>query len=200
MRPHRRQPTRLPRPWDSPGESTGAGCQFLLQCMQVKRESEVAQSHLTRSDPMDGSPPGSSAHGVFQARGLEWGATAFSFRDPSSLILALGPLLLSTQDSRWVNQRNTGEVVGKRQWVGRGRHTLSYALNLHPVVEPFRSLRGFSPLCSSSWNLIGIISYSCLVTKHFSTMLGIFYGAINEDWLLFCCCCFLKLLLLFFFF
>ena len=43
--PHRRQPTRLPRPWDSPGKNTGVGCHFLLQCMKVKSESEVAQSN-----------------------------------------------------------------------------------------------------------------------------------------------------------
>ena len=78
VRPHRRQPTRLPRPWDSPGKNTGVGCHFLLQCMKVKSESEVAQSCLTPSDPMDCSPPGSSVHGIFQARGLGWGATAFS--------------------------------------------------------------------------------------------------------------------------
>ena len=56
---HGRQPTRLPRPWDSPGKSTGVGCHFLLQCMKVKSESEVAQSCLTLSNPMDCSPPGS---------------------------------------------------------------------------------------------------------------------------------------------
>ena len=78
VRPHRRQPTRLPRPWDSPGKKTGAGCHFLLQCMKVKRESEVTQSCPTLSDPMDCSLPGSSAHGIFQARVLEWGAIAFS--------------------------------------------------------------------------------------------------------------------------
>ena len=63
MRPHRRQPTRLPRPWDSPGKNTGVGCHFLLQCMKVKIESEVAQSCQTLSDPMDCSPPVSSVHG-----------------------------------------------------------------------------------------------------------------------------------------
>ena len=78
VRPHRRQPTRLPRPWDSPGKNTGVGCQFLLQCMKVKSESEVAQSCLTLSDPMDCSLLGSSVHGIFQARVLEWGAIAFS--------------------------------------------------------------------------------------------------------------------------
>ena len=48
---------------------------------EVKSESEVAQSCLTLSDPMDCSPPGSSVHGIFQARVLEWGAIAFSFND-----------------------------------------------------------------------------------------------------------------------
>ena len=78
LRPHRRQPTRLPHPWDSPGKNTGVGCHFLLQCMKVKSESEVAQSFLTLCDPMDCSPPGSSILGIFQARALEWGATVFS--------------------------------------------------------------------------------------------------------------------------
>ena len=66
------------RPWDSPGKNTGVGCHFLSQCMKVKCESEVPQSRLTLSDPMDCSLPGSSVHGIFQARVLEWGAIAFS--------------------------------------------------------------------------------------------------------------------------
>ena len=74
MRPHRWQPTRLTHPWDSPGKNIGVGCHFLLQCMKVKSESEVAQSCPTFSNPMDCSPPGSSVHGIFQARVLEWGA------------------------------------------------------------------------------------------------------------------------------
>ena len=78
VRPHRRQPIRLPRPWDSRGKNTRVGCHFLLQCMQVKSASEVTQSCLTLSDPMDCSLPGSSIHGIFQARVLEWGAIAFS--------------------------------------------------------------------------------------------------------------------------
>ena len=61
-----------------PGKNTGVGCHFLLQCMKVKSESAVAQSCPTLSDPMGCSPPGSSAHGIFQARVLEWGAIAFS--------------------------------------------------------------------------------------------------------------------------
>ena len=80
MRPHRRQPTRRLCLWDSPGKNTGVGCHFLLQCMKVKSESEVAQSCPTLSDPMDCSLPGSSIHGIFQARVLEWGAIAFSVK------------------------------------------------------------------------------------------------------------------------
>ena len=78
VRPHRRQPTRLPRPWDSPGKNTRVGCHFLLQCMKVKSQSEVAQSCPTLPDPMDCSLPDSSIYGIFQARVLEWGAIAFS--------------------------------------------------------------------------------------------------------------------------
>ena len=78
VRSHRRQPTRLPHPWDSPGKNTGVACHFLLQCVKVKSEREVAQSCRTPSDPMDCSPPGSSVHGIFQARVLEWLAIAFS--------------------------------------------------------------------------------------------------------------------------
>ena len=77
-RPHRQQPTRLPRPWDSPGKNTGVSYHFLLQFRKVKSESEVAQSCPTLSDPMDCSLPGSSVHGIFQARVLEWGAIALS--------------------------------------------------------------------------------------------------------------------------
>ena len=88
VRPHRRQPTRLSRPWDSPGKNTGVGCHFLLQCMNVKSKNEVAQSCLTLRDPMDCSLPGSSIHGIFQARVLEWGAIAFSVcEDINSLFL-----------------------------------------------------------------------------------------------------------------
>ena len=78
VRPHRRQPNRLLHPWDSPGKNTGVGCHFLLQCIKVKSESEVAQSCPTLCDPVDRSLPGSSSHGIFQARVLEWVAIAFS--------------------------------------------------------------------------------------------------------------------------
>ena len=94
--PHRWQPTRLPCPWDSPGKNTGVRCQFLLQCMKVKSESEVTQSCPTLQDPMDCSLQGSSIHGIFQARVLEWGVIAFS--DGYMLLLLL--LLLLSHFSR----------------------------------------------------------------------------------------------------
>ena len=75
---------QAPRPWDSPGKNTGVGCHFLLQCIKVKSESEGAQSCPTFRDPMECSPPGSSVHGIFQARVLEWGAIALSFKPASS--------------------------------------------------------------------------------------------------------------------
>ena len=78
VRPHRRQPTGLPRPWDSPGKNTGVGCHFLPQCMKVKSESEFAQSCPTLGNCMDCSLTGSSIHGIFQTRVPEWGAIAFS--------------------------------------------------------------------------------------------------------------------------
>ena len=96
VQPHRWQPTRLPHPWDSPGKNTGVGCHFLLQCMKVKSESEVAQSCPTLRDPMDYSPPGSSVHGIFQAKVLEWGAIAFSMTNLDS-ILKSRDITLSTK-------------------------------------------------------------------------------------------------------
>ena len=84
VRLHRRQPTRLPHPWDSPGKNTGVGCHFRLQCMKVKSESEVAQSCPNLSNPMDCSPPG-SIHGIFQAKVLEWDAIAFYSIDRNNI-------------------------------------------------------------------------------------------------------------------
>ena len=94
VQPHRQQPTRVPCPWDSPGKNTGVGCHFLLQSMKVKNEREVAQLCPTLSDPMDCSLPGSSIHGIFQARVLEWGAIAFSEHLPWGETISLEPKLL----------------------------------------------------------------------------------------------------------
>ena len=98
VRPHRRQPTRLPRPWDSPGKSTGVGCHCLLQCMKVKSGSEIAQLCPALCDPTYCSPPGSSAHGVFQVRGLEWAATAFSVMWHYCILFYLHPFKYSVCD------------------------------------------------------------------------------------------------------
>ena len=90
VRPQRRQLTRLSSPWDSPGKNTGVGCHFLLQCMKLKSESEVAQSCPTCSHPMYCSLPGSSVHGIFQARVLQWGATAFSNLSAGLVLMQIG--------------------------------------------------------------------------------------------------------------
>ena len=94
--PPRRQSPRLPRPWDSPGKNTGVGCHFLLQCMKVKTESEVAQSCPTLCDPMDCSLPGFSVHGIFQASVLEWGAIALRYKICDSLHVLVYLLYLSS--------------------------------------------------------------------------------------------------------
>ena len=102
VRPHRGQPTRLPHPWDSPGKNTGVGCHFLLQCMKVKSESEVAQLCPAPSDPMDCSLPDSSIHGIFQARVLEWVAIAFSAKESAAAaakLLQSCPTLCDPRDS-----------------------------------------------------------------------------------------------------
>ena len=112
VRPHRRQPTRLPHPWDSPGKNTGVGCHFLLQCMKVKSESEVSQSCLTLSDPMDCSLPGFSIHGIFQARVLEWAAIAFSEPGVHSLLklnMSQGSFLFRLSFSN--SFQNTGSML-----------------------------------------------------------------------------------------
>ena len=132
VRPHRRRPTRLPCPWDSPGKNTGVGHHFLLQCMKVKREREVTRSCRTLCDPMDCSLSGSSIHGIFQARVLEWGAIAFSRKHPNVVIdlvfnsvtcyilsekaMAPTPVFLPGES------QGRGSLVGCRLWGRRVGH------------------------------------------------------------------------------
>ena len=117
VQPHRQQPTRLPRPWDSPGKNTGVGCHFLLQCMKVKSESEVAQSCPTLSDPMDCSLTGSSVHGIFQARVLEWGAIAFSeVKKKKKFLIACG----SDGKESTCNAGDLGSIPGSGRSPGEG--------------------------------------------------------------------------------
>ena len=108
---HRRQPTRLLCPWDSPGKNTGVGCHFLLQCMKVKSESDVDQSCPTLSDPMDWSLPGSSIHGIFQARVLEWGVIAFSIQ--LSIIYATNSKLIKDLNLRTKTVNSKKKTQGK---------------------------------------------------------------------------------------
>ena len=138
VQPCRWQPTRLCCPWDSPGKNAVVGCHFFLQCMKVNSESEVAQSCLTRSDPTDCSPPGSSVHGIFYARTLEWGAIAFSL---NVIMLLYSGVFVKTKEPTAV---------------------LDCQLN-STVYRDFTSLPLMSFLCSriSSWTLHYICS-SCL--------------------------------------
>ena len=130
--PHRWQPIRLRRPWDSPGKNTGVGCHFLLQCMKVKSESEVAQLCPTLCNPMDCSLPGSSVHGIFQARVLEWGAIASSLLwFTESRILSL--LLNITNEWLELKREEFKQVYNFQFWQ-ESSCTLSLA-----GINPFKS-------------------------------------------------------------
>ena len=137
VQPQRRQPTRLPRPWDSPGKNTGVGCHFLLQCMKVKSESEVAQSCPTLSDPMDRSLPGSSIHGIFQARVLEWGAIAFSVS--MSNIFVISYLQSTCILFYWgfvflpFNQRNISGLESCKKYLKIGYSLVTHSLLIWPT-------------------------------------------------------------------
>ena len=152
VRPHRRQPTRLPHPWDSPGKNTGVGCHFLLQCMKVESESEseVPQSCLTLSDPMDCSPSGSSVHGIFQARILEWGATAFSVNSPycvSNPILSTTLMLMHCT----LRQLTSGMSLPSYTWGNSGTEGLMNNLP-NIIVSEWQSQD--SNLCNPASELV----------------------------------------------
>ena len=119
VQPYRRQPNRLLCPQDSPGKNTGVSCHFLLQCIKVKSESEVAQLCLTLSHPMDCSLPGSCVHGIFQARVLEWVAIAFF------AILWL----------RSFNCMISGQQQGPHELLLFFEQETSYLTNLHIVLH-----------------------------------------------------------------
>ena len=117
VQPHRRQPTRLSHPWDSPGMNTGVGCHFLLQCVKEKSESEVAQLCPTFSNPMNCSLPGSSIHGIFQARVLEWGAR-LSTQNWCFWTVVLEKTLESPLDCKEIKPVN---LKGNKSWIFIGR-------------------------------------------------------------------------------
>ena len=124
VRSHRQQPTRLLYPWNSPGKNTGVGCHFLLQCMKVKSESEVAQSCPTLSDPMDCSLPDSSVHGIFWATVLEWGAIAFSQKNIYIYMYKTESLCYTAEVNSTLNQ-----LYFKKVFLKRG----------NPCIEPLPS-------------------------------------------------------------
>ena len=148
--PHRWQPIRLPHPWDPPGKKTGVGCHFLLQCIKVKSESEVAQSCPTLSDPMDCSLPGSSINGIFQARVLEWVVIAFS----------------------------VSRSIGSLQWTVSVNYRVLYCLTCHFQCGSlffvyfgflrfqFFSVSNFHPDTREwRWSLISAHLFSCVVGR-----------------------------------
>ena len=131
MRPHRRQPTRPLHPWDSLGKNTGVGCHFLLQCMKVKSESEVAQSCLTLSDPMDYSPPGSSIHGIFQARVLEWVAILNPNQPTNNVLHDVGDRIVH-KALVFCQQRNQTRIKGGRKEEEMFLLFACYSCQCHP--------------------------------------------------------------------
>ena len=144
VQPHRRPPTRLPRPWDSPGKITGVGCRF----MKVKSESEDARSCLTLSYPMDYSPPGSFVHGIFQARVLEWGAIGFSM-DMYTLLhlkqVTNRDLLYSTWNSAqcyvtgWIGGEFGGEGMHAHVWLSL--FTIHLKLSQHCLLIDYTPIQ-----------------------------------------------------------
>ena len=136
VQPNRWQPTRLPHPWDSPGKNTGVGCHFLLQCMKVKNESEVAP---TLSDPMDCSPPDSSFHGIWRVQ--EWVAIAFSeFSSESSPknstpFLSLLHSEMSTSVLRFIDHN-----ILRLWWWRAQKAAMIYTDSSHTTVARFSSL------------------------------------------------------------
>ena len=149
VRPHGRQPTRLRRPWDSPGKNAGVGCHFLLQCMKAKSENEVAQSCPTLHDPMDCSLPGSSIHGIFQARVLEWVPAADEFLLPASSPFVPRQLNMAG-DSLWsqVGPQPAGEEaegpVARPLQCHRYSPRYSSSASLNLCGSPNPSFRGVS--------------------------------------------------------
>ena len=143
VRPHRWQPNRLPHPWDSPGKNIGVGCHFLLQCMKVKNESEVAQSCLTLSDPIDCSLPGSSIRGIFQARVPEWGTISFSEKRGYFF-----PFIRHAVLRQGGTIATDASVQKREEWKGDGSHTLKLSWNpaRHRWPVPFIQEQGSFPV------------------------------------------------------
>ena len=140
LQPHRWKPTRLPRPWGSPGKNTGVGCHFLLQCMKVKSESEVTQSCLTLRNPMDRSLPGSSVHGIFQARVLA-GVGCHCLLRCSTIILAKNNKVMFCKCRRKItyNFIPSYTMSDYKTFPGRQRLRIYYPQMLHTHTHTYFS-------------------------------------------------------------
>ena len=168
MRPHRQQPTRFLHPWDSPGKNTGVGCHFLLQCMKVKSESEVAQSCPTLSKPVDCSPSGSSVHGTFQAWVPEWVAIAFSACIDDSHKKGLAYILLVAQQIKQPScsvgeTADVGSILRSGRSPGGGNgNSLQYSCLKNQSQTPWMGFPGGSDGKEFACNAGDLISISGL--------------------------------------
>ena len=141
VRPHRWQPMRLRSPWDSPGKNNGVGCHFLLQRMKVKSESEVTQSCPTLSDHMDCSLPGSSIHGMCQARVLEWVAIAFSTVSNERSILILLKKKTDKVVQLMCETSSYVFLVFAFKAIKQNQDTMSYTIKINFICVPFTLLK-----------------------------------------------------------
>ena len=178
VQPHRRQPTRLHCPWDSPGKNTGVSCHFLLRCMKLKSQSEVAQSCPTLSDPMDCSLPGSSIHGTFQAKSTGVGCHCL-------LQTTLRSGYCHYWASRWHSIKesppNVGDTRDSGSIPGSGRFPQSRKWQLTPVFLPGkfhgpRSIVGYSPWDHKEHN--GACAHTYMHTQLLSSP---FYRSANKQ-------------------
>ena len=115
-------------PWDSPGKNTGVGCHFILQCVEVKSDSEVAQSCPTLRGPLDCSLPGFSVHGIFQAKVLEWFAIVFSTPETNTTLLIKEPACQCRRRKRQGFDPWVGKIPQTRAW-----QPLQYSCLENPV-------------------------------------------------------------------
>ena len=161
VQPHRRQPTRLLRPLDSPGKNTGVGCHFLLQCMNMKSESEVTHSGPTLHDPMDCSLPSSSVHGVLQVRVLEWDAIAFS--PPSVLLVSnfLGKVPKSEQ-FKYASRLKERKYSAYSKKATCYNYPCIYWLSLTPHIV-INKLYFKYGIINHSYKEVIMITFSCIV-------------------------------------
>ena len=170
MRPYRWQPTRLPHPWDSPGKNTGVGCHFLLQCMKVKSESEVALL-CSLSEPMDCSLPGSSIHGIFQARVLEWGAKRVEKHHHIYGYSYKYVLKITRRDFVLVQQRRLGVPSARIPvWIPGGGTKISHATWYSTPQTDNKSESLFiSPVAIMVWKivLVSVLRFTNFVFSFF---------------------------------